>query len=167
MIRRRWLIAAGLPVVAAGATLAAPPAPRLVWNASASAPIGLYGVSPGGRISRGATVIAWTPASYRHLAAIRRYIPENVPLVKRVAGMAGDRICALGNIITINGHAVAERRAVDAAGRAMPRWKGCLRLRQNQLFLLMAEVPGSFDGRYFGPTDKADVIGPASALWIR
>lgn len=167
MNRRRWLIAATLPAVAIGATLAAPPAPRLVWNASASAPIGLYGVSPGSSIARGVTVIAWTPMRYRHLAAVRRYVPENVPLVKQVAGMAGDRICALGNTITLNGHAVAKRRAVDAAGRLMPRWQGCFRLGQHQLFLLMAEVPGSFDGRYFGPTDKADVVGPASALWVR
>lgn len=35
-----------------------PPAPRLVWNATASAPIGLYGVLPGVAPARGEMVIA-------------------------------------------------------------------------------------------------------------
>ena len=90
-----------------------PPAPRLVWNASASAPIGLYWVRPGAAVARGDMVIAWTPAPFRRLAAERHYVPENVPLVKRVAGVAGDRICAIREAISVNGRKVAARRARD------------------------------------------------------
>lgn len=90
----------------------------------------------------------------------------NVPLVKRAAASAGDEVCALGHEIFVNGRWIAERRAADGAGRTMPMWSGCFRLRGQQLFLLM-DAPGSFDGRYFGVTDGADVIGKARLLWAR
>ncbi|HMQ18890.1 MAG TPA: S26 family signal peptidase, partial [Sphingopyxis sp.] len=81
---------------ALAATVVSAPAPRLVWNVSASAPRGLYAVSPAAAIARGDTVIAWVPSEWRRLAALRLYIPINVPLVKRVAAGAGGRVCAGG-----------------------------------------------------------------------
>lgn len=145
-------------------TIAMPPAPRLVWNASASAPRGLYWVSPGAVLARGDTVIAWAPRGARMLAARRRYIPINVPLVKRIAAVAGDRVCARGAVITIGGKVVALRRVHDAAGRPMPWWQGCVTLGPRQ-FLLLNAAPGSFDGRYFGLTARRDITGRARPLW--
>lgn len=147
-----------------GVTLIVPPAPRLVWNVSASAPVGLYGVSPGAAVARGDMVVARVPLRWRRLAAVRRYIPENVPLVKRVAAGAGDRVCAIGAEIRVNGTRVAVRRAVDGHARTMPAWGGCVTLRDGMLLLLM-DAPDSFDGRYFGPTAAGDIIGKARSLW--
>ncbi len=163
--RRAGLLALGLAPLAL--TIVAPPLPRLVWNASASAPIGFYAVSPGAPLAPGDMVIAWPPAAARDLAARRHYLPRNVPLVKRVAGVAGDRICARNSLVTVNGRPAAMRRAADAAGRPLPGWLGCVRLAPGMVFLLMAETPDSFDGRYFGPTLGQDVIGKASPLWLR
>ena len=158
------MVAIGSIILLGSAVL--PPAPRLVWNASASAPVGLYAVSPGSPAEPADTVIAHVPAPWRHLAATRRYLPMNVPLVKRVVAAAGDEVCAQGREIFVNGRRIAERRAADVAGRAMPMWSGCVRLRGRQLFLLM-DAPTSFDGRYFGVTEGADVIGKARLLWAR
>lgn len=165
LARRAAALAIGVGLV--GATIAAPPAPRLVWNASASAPIGLYYVRPGAAIDSGDMVIARMPEPFRMLAATRHYLPANVPLVKRVAGAAGDEICALGAEIFVNGALVAVRRQSDGMGRPMPRWTGCVRLRGRQLFLLMTASPASFDGRYFGITAPHDVVGGARLLWPR
>lgn len=162
--RRLGLAAAGIACL--GATIVAPPLPRLVWNASASAPVGLYRVTPGAALKRGDMVIAWAPAGPRALAARRHYLPSNVPLVKRVAAVPGHRVCAIGSGIFIGGRRVAERRARDAAGRPMPWWRGCMTLKDGALFLLM-DAPGSFDGRYFGPTSARDVVGKATPLWVR
>lgn len=162
LARRAGLLGAGL---ALGLTIVVPPAPRLVWNASASAPIGLYSVRPGAPIERGDMVVARVPERFRLLAATRHYLPANVPLVKHVAAAAGDEVCARGPEIFVNGDRVAQRRGVDGMGRPMPWWRGCLRLREGQLFLLMAASPASFDGRYFGVTEAADVIGRARLLW--
>lgn len=164
-IGRRMLgVGAGLAILLVSAAF--PPAPRLVWNASASAPIGLYAVSPGAAITPGDMVAARVPGPYRGLAASRRYLPMNVPLIKRVAAHPGDEICALGTSIFIDGRWVAERREADVAGRPMPWWTGCQVLRGSQVFLLM-DHPSSFDGRYFGPTEGRDIVGRARILWRR
>jgi len=157
----------GAIITLVGLTIAFPPAPRLVWNASASAPIGLYAVTPGATVEPGDMVIARVPDPSRMMAAERRYIPANVPLVKRVAAASGDEVCALGREIFVNGTWVVERRVADAKGRPMPWWSGCVRLRGRQLFLLMSDSPGSFDGRYFGVTDGGLVVGKARLLWAR
>jgi conjugative transfer signal peptidase TraF len=163
---RRRIVITGAGIAVLLASVAVPPAPRLVWNASASAPVGLYTVTPGASVEPGDMVIARVPASFRRLAAERRYLPMNVPLVKRVAGYAGDEVCVLKNRIFLNGRPIAVRRATDREGRPMPAWHGCIRLHGRQLFLLM-DNPASFDGRYFGATEGDDAIGKARLLWRR
>jgi len=165
-IARRATAIGGL-ALALGLTIAWPPRPLLVWNASASAPMGLYRVGPRDGIEPGTMVIARVPAPWRRLAATRSYLPENVPLVKQVAAAPGDTVCALGQGIYVNGHWVAERLRADRAGRPMPWWSGCTTLRGGALFLLMTDSPASFDGRYFGPTERPDIIGTAHLLWAR
>ena len=155
---------------AAVVLLAAPavysPSPRLVWNASASAPIGLYWVWPGGAVSRGDMVIAWAPERWRMLAARRNYLPANVPLVKRVAAAPGNLVCASGPQVLIDGVPAATRLARDPSGRFLPWWQGCRRLSEHEYLLLM-DAPGSFDGRYFGITTRRDLVGRARLLWRR
>lgn len=169
-VRRRKLVRRGgvvLGVIAVVvATIVSPPVPRLVWNASESAPVGLYGISPGAVLARGNMVVARLPATVQTMAAERRYLPLNVPLVKRVAGVAGDEICALATTIYRDGRAVAVRNARDDQGRPMPMWHGCRILRGGEIFLLTT-ARNSFDGRYFGITEGSDVIGKARLLWAR
>ena len=161
-LARRGLAIAGL-ATALVATVALPPRPFLVWNVSASAPIGLYRVG-GADPTTGDMVIAWPPAGARDFAARRRYLPANVPLVKRVAAEPGDTVCALGAEIFVNGRRIAKRLVRDGTGRLMPWWTGCVTLRRGALFLLMSDSPASFDGRYFGPTDRSDIVGKATPL---
>lgn len=164
---RRILPAAGAAVCVVGLTVVFPPAPRLVWNASPSAPIGLYLVEPGRRVTPGETVIARLPAPWRSFAAARGYLPERVPLVKRIAAGPGEEICALGPRLFMNGEPSIHRLRRDGKGRLLPWWEGCRRLRNGEYFLLMAGHPKSFDGRYFGVTRASDIIGPAKLIWAR
>lgn len=166
--RRRLALAAviGCTAVPLTASTVWDPPVLLVWNASASAPIGLYRLRAGEPIRRGDMVVAWTPEPARMLAAQRHYLPANVPLVKRVAAAAGDRVCAVGREISINGKPVAVRQGSDGAGRPMPWWSGCRQLRRHEYFLLM-DSDLSFDGRYFGVTQNGDVLGRAELLWAR
>ena len=166
VLPRVWVVAPALAVAGAGASLAAPPRPRLVWNASASAPPGLYLVRSPSAVRRGDMVVAWTPRSARRLAARRHYLPANVPLVKRIAALAGDHVCAEGALVSVNGRVAALRRAADARGRPMPGWSGCRVLAPGDYLLLM-ESPDSFDGRYFGITRSRDLVGRARLLWAR
>ncbi|HEY1146600.1 MAG TPA: S26 family signal peptidase [Allosphingosinicella sp.] len=138
----------------------------LVWNASASAPIGLYRVHSGRPVRRGDMVVAWTPEPARSLAARRHYLPANVPLVKRVAAVTGNRVCAVGASVSIDGRRAATRQVRDRAGRPLAWWNGCRRLRAGEYFLLM-DSPLSFDGRYFGVTRRREILGRAELLWAR
>ena len=165
-LRRRIILVAGL-LGAVILSAVVPIAPRFVWNGSASAPLGLYLVSPGPDARRGTMVIARVPLAVRVFAASRRYIPADVPLVKHVGAVPGDTVCAIGVRITIDGKVVATRRARDGSGRPMPWWQGCRLLHQGDVFLLAAGVPASFDGRYFGVSATADIIGTARPLWTR
>jgi len=165
--RRRLIVGlCGAAIAALGAPIALAPAPRLLWNASASAPVGLWRVAPGVAVERGDMVAARLAEPWRGLAARRRYLPANVPLLKRVAAGPGDRICAAGEAVTVNGRVVARRVPADGAGREMPGWRGCIHLRDGEYLLLM-DARSSFDGRYFGPTARGDIIGKATPLWLR
>nr|WP_295742451.1 S26 family signal peptidase [uncultured Acidocella sp.] len=143
------------------------PAPLVIYNASASAPIGFYYVIPPGQIRRGELVLAHTPESVRSLAAKRHYLPANVPLVKRVEALGGDTVCAIHHAVTIDGRHVADQLTADRLGRPLPDWSGCRTLRPGQIFLLMEGVPDSFDGRYFGPIPASTIIGRLVPLWLR
>lgn len=147
-----------------GVSAVADPTPKLVWNASASAPIGLYRVVPGAP-ERGALVLVRAPKSVAKLAAERAYLPLNVPLVKRVAALSGEEVCTFNEAIIIDGAVVARRLEADTAGRPLPWWNGCRKLAGGELFLLTDDHSGSFDSRYFGPVPAGNVIGRLVPLW--
>jgi len=163
---RRIIIGMAMGIAALGLPILCSPAPRLLWNVSASTPIGLYRVMPGTAAKAGDTAVARVPEPWRALAAGRRYIPVNVPLVKRVAAADGQQVCAQGRIVFVDRKRVATRQPQDPHGRTLPWWEGCVRLQGRQLFLL-TDAPESFDGRYFGITEGGDVIGGAVLLWRR
>lgn len=153
---------AGIALV--GFSAIAHPQPRLVWNVSTSAPIGLYRVVSGAP-ERGDFILVRLLKSIEKLAAIRGYLPAGVPLIKRIAAVAGDDVCAFDGAIIVNGEIVARQRKVDRAGRSLPRWNECRELVQGEFFLL-GDAPDSFDSRYFGPVTSARVIGRLAPLWI-
>lgn len=138
-------------------------APLLVWNASASAPIGLYRVTSGAP-KRGDLVLISPPKPIAKLAAERRYLPLGVPLIKRIAAVAGDDVCVFDGTIIINGEIAARLLEVDREGRPMPRWNECRALDADEIFLLLTPAD-SFDSRYFGPVSRAQIIGRLAPLW--
>ena len=140
--------------------------PRLVWNASASAPTGLY-LRVDAVPQTGDFALIRTPVTVRELAARRGYLPLNVPMVKQIAARSGDTICAVGRAILINGDEVATRLAMDRQRRPLPSWTGCRRLGHEEFFPLMRNARASFDGRYFGPVTRKSILGRLIPLWTK
>lgn len=152
--------AAGLAVAAL-----APMPLKLVWNASASTPIGLYIVHPTGRLGIADLVVVRAPDPLAEFLAEGGYLPRDVPLMKRVAALPGQRICRSGRSISVDGTVTAEALDRDRLGRPLPTWQGCRLVAEGEIFLLNRQVPDSLDGRYFGPLPANSVVGRAVPLW--
>ena len=138
---------------------------RIVYNASASVPIGWYAVGEPEPVNVGELVVARLPIRAESLLAERGYLAAGVPILKFVVARAGQQVCRTGDEVTIDGGAVATARDRDGSGRPLPRWDGCRVLGPGQVFLLNTDAPGSFDGRYFGPVPITSIIGKATPLW--
>ena len=140
---------------------------KLVYNPSASSPIGYYWVTEFGDNSElkiGSHVIIPTPIQYRLMAAKRHYLPINVPLIKEVVALSGDEICRQHQTVFINGKPVAVALIADKKGRRLPSWIGCFVLKNDEFFALM-DAKDSFDGRYFGALKTENIIGTATFIW--
>lgn len=138
---------------------------KLIWNATASAPIGFYTVEPAGRIAVPELVAVMPPEPLAGFMVERGYIGRGVPLLKRVAGLPGQRVCRLRSAITVDGVPMGEALERDRFGRDLPVWQGCRVVAPGELFLMNWQVRDSLDGRYFGPIPARSVIGRALPLW--
>ena len=165
MTRRSISVLGLLGIALLAASVAVEPRPWLAWNATASAPVGLYRVRPAGALRVGDWVLARPPATQAAWFAERGTLPLGVPLLKPIAALAGDRVCRNGLRITVNGSVVAMALERDHQGRPLPAWSGCHRLVAGEVFLLNPAVPDSLDSRYFGPLPASSIVGRAVPLW--
>ncbi len=169
-MRRPWLratiVSSALFAGLFGAVAALAPQPRIVWNASASMPTGLYRVYVGHRPATGDLALIDPPERVASLLAARGYLPRGVPLLKRVAATDGALVCRSGDFVTVDGVGVARALDRDRMGRPLPRWFGCRRLQRGELFLL-GDAPDSFDSRYFEALPAAAAVGTAHPLLTR
>ena len=156
-----------LPVAGVGIGLALLVAPAfrsttalIVWNASPSVAIGLYGVAHR-RPDSGELALVRLPDTIAQFADRRGYLPRSSLLIKPVAATVGDRVCRFGADVFVRSQFVA-RAATE--NESLPTWHGCRTLKGGELFLL-TDHPESFDSRYFGPLHAKHVIGTAVPIW--
>lgn len=170
MTRRFYLsatvTAAVLSATGFGAVAFFAPHPRLLWNATPSAPTGLYRLVPSAQPPKSTLVAIMPPPALADFMAARRYLPLGVPLLKHVAANPGARLCRHSGRVTVDGRLVAIAQARDSHGRPLPVWHGCQRLAADHLFLLNL-APDSMDGRYFGPLSDAGLLGCALPILTR
>ncbi|GBR03669.1 hypothetical protein [Acetobacter oeni] len=82
-MRRRSVLAvtvAGIAIVTTSACIHV--APRLLWNKTASVPVGLYWLRPGGALHVGDITAIRLPDRLVLLLSSRGYLPFGVPLLK-------------------------------------------------------------------------------------
>jgi conjugative transfer signal peptidase TraF len=166
MTRRRILTVTALAVIGIGAASTVETPTKLIWNATASAPVGFYTVEPADRIEVPELVAVMPPEPLTGFMIERGYVGRGVPLLKRVLGLPGQRICRLRSTITVDGIEMGEALEHDSLGRELPVWQGCRTVREVELFLMNWQVRDSLDGRYFGPIPASSVIGRAVPLWV-
>ena len=140
--------------------------PWLVWNASASVPIGLYAVDTIVDVHAGDLVVVRPPEPLARFLADRGYLPRGVPLLKHVAAVAGQTVCRIGRSVTVDVIEMGEFRERDSRNRALPVWQGCRVIATGDVFLMNPRSADSLDGRYFGPLPAASIVGLAIPLWV-
>ncbi|KAF1043308.1 S26 family signal peptidase [Xylophilus sp.] len=162
-------LCAALGIAALAGPVIRAPAARWVYNPSDSVPRGWYRIESAGTVADalhvGDIVLARLPAEVAALAGLRGYLPERVPLLKRIGAIAPQRVCLAQRTVYVEDVPVALAREADGLGRGLPLWSHCRALRDGELFLLSATNPASFDSRYFGPIDAAAVLGRAQPMW--
>lgn len=154
----RHLGLAILAVIGACVTLAAAPGqPLIIYNPSNSVPAGFY-VRAGGAPERGDFVTVAAADVAPTYAALRDYTDPTDSFLKRIAAVGGQRVCAQGSDVTIDGALTVARAQHDDAGRLLPAWEGCRTLAAGEVFLL-GDTEDSFDGCYWGPISTTLIAG--------
>lgn len=164
-MKRRTVFLAGTAAAAALLSAALPMSRVLVWNATASVPTGLYHIRRTASLQVGERVAIDPPPRLRAYLAKCGYLPSGVPLLKEIAALPGDKVCRKGRIITINHELAGEARTRDSRGWPLPDWQGCHTIAADALFVMNRKARDSFDGRYFGPLPRAQLIGRAIPVW--
>jgi type IV secretory pathway protease TraF len=99
--------------------------PRFVWNVSGSVPIGLYRVRPARHLAIAALAVVYPPEPLATWLAEGHYLPRGVPLLKPILALAGQTVCRIDPVITIDGRNRGAAREQDHRGRPLPVWQGC------------------------------------------
>lgn len=159
----RLLRLMSLAAPALGLALPAP-GPALLWNTTASAPVGFYRLAPARRLHPGQWAALRPPPALASWLARAGYLPKGALLLKRITAGPGARVCRAGERLLIDGRLAAYARRRDGRGRPLPAWRGCRTLQDGEIFLLNL-APDSLDGRYFGSSRASDVVALATPLW--
>jgi conjugative transfer signal peptidase TraF len=164
MTRFGWVMTTYAAALGIGLAALLHPAPRLIWNASASAPIGFYAVHPASALHVDELLVVTPPEPLATFLDARRYLPKGVPLLKHVLALPGQTVCRSGGAITVDGVAMGEALDRDHLGRPLPVWQGCRVVATGEVFLMNRRAD-SLDGRYFGPLPATTIVGQAAPLW--
>ncbi|MCP5275537.1 MAG: conjugative transfer signal peptidase TraF [Burkholderiales bacterium] len=135
-------------------------------NTTSSLPVGLYRIvdEP---VTKGAYVAFCPPQrDVFDWAVVRGYInPGDCPggygqLLKRVHAVAGDTVLIDETGITVNGQLFPNSipMRADAYGASLPQYRLDAVLGESKYLLLSDLNPHSFDARYFGVIDRAQIV---------
>jgi conjugative transfer signal peptidase TraF len=154
-----------LALLLVGVTSLVRPVPRLLWNASASVPIGLYAVKSTSVHHVGDLVVVRPPDALAAFLDTRGYLARGIPLLKHIAAIPGQTICRTGPVITVGEVTMGQALDRDRLGRVLPVWEGCRLVADHEVFLMNWQSQNSLDGRYFGPLPALAIVGRADPLW--
>ena len=149
----------------------------VVFNHTASMPMGFYQVRRAApAVTRGAVVVWCLPTSLVAEAKRRGYLgggscPGGVEsILKEVAAVPGDTVVVDPAGLAVNGRRLAGSRplARDSRGRpvaSVPH--GRYVVRPGEAWLWSPHTAHSFDSRYYGALPVAGLVGVARPLWTR
>ena len=96
MTRVATMLTAVVTSITLGSSAFVDPPKTLIWNASASAPVGLYAVQAANDLAVTDLVAVMPPPLIAEFLADRGYLPNGMPLLKRILALPGQTICRNG-----------------------------------------------------------------------
>jgi conjugative transfer signal peptidase TraF len=163
-----WGLASAVALLAAGRLAG------LRLNLTGSLPVGLY-VAARGAPARGRLVLVCLPPRVAALARARGYVPRGgacpgglAPIGKRVVAVAGDTVDITTHGLSVNGVPIPSSQALakDRRDRPLPHVPmGRYVVRPGTVWIVSSYSPFSFDSRYFGAVESADVHASIRRLW--
>ena len=78
--------------------------------------------------------------------------------------MPGDYVCKQNGMVWINHKIALKVYNYYAPNKLLPSMSFCSTLAPHQYFLASTHIARSFDGRYFGPINRAHIVGKAKLL---
>jgi conjugative transfer signal peptidase TraF len=130
-------------------------------NLSPSLPVGLYRLTAvPAEVTRGTLVVLPVPTRVLHVWS------SWIPLLKPVAGVPGDVVCAQEGRVAVNGSDYGPIY-LESHDRPLPYLEtGCRPVPAGMVFLA-SQAPKSLDGRYFGmiPVERLTATATPLLLW--
>jgi len=120
-------------------------APKLIWNASASTPIGLYAIAPDPSPEITDLVAVRAPEPLASFLAEGGYLPRGVPLLKHVVALPGQRVCRTGLAITVDAVPMAGSNRHPSRNWILKRVAGSIGLKSHLRWCFKQESEGSAD----------------------
>jgi conjugative transfer signal peptidase TraF len=146
-------------------------------NLTASMPVGLYHAQArtAGSLQRDTLVLICPPDTPAFQLALKRnYIGagscpnHSQPLLKPVAAVPGDTVTLSPQGVRVNRTWLPHSPILskDSAGRPLSHWPfGQYAVRSGEVWLLSTHSRQSYDSRYFGPMDEAQITTTVTPLW--
>jgi len=132
-------------------------------------------LAAGAGSARGALVLVCLPPEVAAFARARGYVPRGgacpggvVPIGKPVLAIAGDTVTVTRTGLMMNGTPVPNSQALatDRKGRPLPQLPmGRYVVRSGTVWILSSYSRFSFDSRYFGALETAQVRARIRRLW--
>lgn len=139
---------------------------KLLINLTDSAPHGVYRVVPITNLKKGTFIVFELPHSVRHELGPRPWLKDDVPLIKPVAALPGEKVCVSDAEVKVAGQYAGSVFSSDYLGLPLPKLRGCFHVKTWEVFPLSRYSDRSFDGRYLGPLHRGDLIGEALPLFL-
>ncbi|VBB08466.1 peptidase s24/s26a/s26b/s26c [Lucifera butyrica] len=136
------------------------------FNLTNSVPIGIYKVVPGSTVGIGEYVVFDLPDRIANQIEGRSWYDRNIPLIKRVEGLPGDQFEIRNYGFFINDSYIGPVFQADTAGLPLPQDHGVHTVRPGRFLPVAADIPNSFDGRYYGDVATSQIRAIVKPIWV-
>lgn len=93
----------------------------------------LHGIAIYGRIEVPDLVAVMPPEPFASFMVERGYVGRDVPILKHVVGLPGQRVATASCAITVDDVPLGEARDRDSRGRDLLAWQGCRVIADGEL----------------------------------